>query len=199
MPSLTRPARSRFRAFAVSDAAYVLTTWHPMTRPDARDSQRERNSFDRKGRRWHGFAEACSRSTSVGRPLCSRKAPIGCNSPPVIARTGRITVAHSALSATAPPHRATIAAEVLRVAVQGEGGAMRERVLQHGRRESAVGLDGRAARPRNDRSDVNQLERGVARRLHDDEERVGPHRAAALVECALRRLGSEEPRGEQVP
>ncbi|MEW1953810.1 YchJ family protein [Terrabacter sp. NPDC080008] len=39
--------RSRYTAFAVGDAAYLLRTWHPRTRPDTVDLQ--------PGTRWTGL------------------------------------------------------------------------------------------------------------------------------------------------
>lgn len=51
----TRPAvtveelmRSRYAAFAVADASYLLRTWHPTTRPSALDLP--------DGRRWIGLS-----------------------------------------------------------------------------------------------------------------------------------------------
>ena len=36
-PTAVRLMRSRFTAFAVGDAAHLLRTWHPSTRPDSLD------------------------------------------------------------------------------------------------------------------------------------------------------------------
>ena len=36
-PTATRLMRSRYSAFAVGDAAYLLSTWHPATRPGTLD------------------------------------------------------------------------------------------------------------------------------------------------------------------
>ncbi|UQA97220.1 YchJ family protein [Streptomyces halobius] len=46
-PTAERLMRSRYSAFAVGDAAYLLRTWHPTTRPDALEFER--------GQRWTGL------------------------------------------------------------------------------------------------------------------------------------------------
>ncbi len=53
-PTAERLMRSRFTAFAVGDGAYLLSSWHPSTRPDAVDlddgvSWRRLDILDRAG------------------------------------------------------------------------------------------------------------------------------------------------------
>ena len=49
--------RSRYSAFVLEDAAYLLATWHPSTRPDQLDLQ--------PGLRWLGLAVRSHRHTGA--------------------------------------------------------------------------------------------------------------------------------------
>ena len=70
-------------------------------------------------------------------------------------------------------HHVAVSAEVLRGAVQHEGGAELGRTLQHGGGEGVVDEHGDVARGIRHLSQVEQLERRVRRGLDDDQAGVG--------------------------
>ena len=140
---------------------------------------------------------AFTRSGSVGRPRCSRKAAIGWSSAPVAMRTLRSRAAHASLVATTPGDHVAVAAQELRRAVQHERGPELERALQHRRHEGRVDEHGHAARVAHRLRDVDEVERRVARRLEHHEAGVGPHRALHPGGRRERHLVAEQAAGEQ--
>ena len=91
-----------------------------------------------------------------------------------------------------------VATEELGGAMEHEGGALRDRLLQHWCREGGVHQDRDAAGLADHGGDVHQVERRVPRGLHDHQRRVGPQRPGDPVGPGVGDLMPEQPALEQV-
>lgn len=95
-------------------------------------------------------------------------------------------------------HDVAVTAHELRRGVQDERGSVGDRLLEHRRREGVVDRDRHLRGLRDDGGDVDEVQRGVGRRLDKDEPGVRAERIRDRVRRRPGHAGPEQTGGEQV-
>src|SRR5699024_9743595 len=97
-----------------------------------------------------------------------------------------------------PTDRVPVPTKVFRRAVEGEGGALLQRSLQHGGGERVVDGDGNLSDLVYHRGDIDEFEGRVGGCLQQHQPRLRCDRLGNGPCVAERHLGAEQPGGEQV-